>query len=90
MKTIIKIPLFVEIETDEGMDRKVISNGVRDYFIPEFYRTLKSKDLLSWMYSSELKKLSSTIGKNARFKILTQADIFFQQKPVVVDKKPWE
>lgn len=90
MKTIIKIPLFVEIETDEGMDRKVISSGIRDYFIPEFYRTLKSKDLLSWMYSSELKKLTSVIGKNARFKILTQADIFFQQKPVVVDKKPWE
>jgi len=90
MKTIIKIPMFVEIETDEGLDRKVISSGVRDFFIPEFYRTLKSKDLLSWMYSSELKKLSNSVGRNARFKILTQADIFMQQKPVVVNKKPWE
>jgi len=90
MKTIIKIPMFVEIETSDGMDRKVISSGVRDFFIPEFYRTLKSKDFLSWMYSSELKKLKNIVGDNARIKLLTQADIFMQQKPVSVDKKPWE
>jgi len=90
MKTIIKIPMFVEIETSDGMDRKVISSSVRDFFIPEFYRTLKSKDFLSWMYSSELKKLKNIVGDNARIKLLTQADIFMQQKPVSVDKKPWE
>jgi len=90
MKTIIKIPMFVEIEMSDGMDRKVISSGVRDFFIPEFYRTLKSKDFLSWMYSSELKKLKNIVGDNARIKLLTQADIFMQQKPVSVDKKPWE
>lgn len=90
MKTIIKIPMFVEIETSDGMDRKVISSGVRDLFIPEFYRTLKSKDFLSWMYSSELKRLKNIVGDNARIKLLTQADIFMQQKPASVDKKPWE
>lgn len=90
MKTIIKIPLFVEIETDDGLDRKIISNAVRDFFIPEVYRVMKSQDLISWMYNSEKKKLSSVIGSNSRFKILTQSDLFIPKKITEVVKKPWE
>lgn len=90
MKTIIKIPLFVEIETSDGLDRKIISNAVRDFFIPEVYRVMKSQDLISWIYNSEKKKLSSVIGNNSSFRILTQTDLFIPKNPSVVDKKPWD
>lgn len=90
MKTIIKIPLFVEINTNDGLDRKIISNAVRDFFIPEVYRVMKSQDLISWMYNSEKKKLSSVIGNNASFKILTQSDLFIPRNENIADKKPWD
>lgn len=77
MKTIIKIPLYIEIETEDGKDRKAISGSVRSYFIPEFYHVVQDKfDLVQWMDTRVLRDLQNITGPGTRFRLLTETDLF--------------
>jgi len=80
MKTIIKIPLYVEVETEDGLDRKIISESFRGHFIPEFFNSLKIIDLLSYFESRQLRFLKEAIGSKARFKFISDRDLFTGNK----------
>lgn len=80
MKTIIKVPLYVEVETEDGLDRKLISESFRGYFVPEFFKALKVIDLLNYFESRQLKFLREAIGKGARFKFISDHDLFIGSK----------
>lgn len=81
MKTIIKVPLYVEVETVDGLDRKVISEAFRSYFIPEFFSSLKVIDPLRYFENRQLRFLQEAIGSNARFKFISDHDLFIGSKP---------
>lgn len=91
MKTIIKIPLYVEIETEEGKDRKAISNAIRSYFIPEFFSVINSKfDLIQWMSSRELRNLREVTGKGTSFRLISDTDLFVPKSSKVSDIDSWK
>lgn len=89
MKTIIKVRLYVEVETEDGLDRKLISASIDRNFIPEFFRTLKVIDLLGYFSSSSLKNLKKEIGDKSRFKLMSDSDLFERPSDKGKSKDPW-
>lgn len=83
MKTIIKIPLYVEIDSEDGLDRKVISTAIRSYFIPEFFNSLKVINLLGYFSSSSLRAIKRDVGENLRFKFISDFDLMQGGKPKI-------
>jgi hypothetical protein len=77
MKTIIKIPLYVEVTTEDGLNRKTISDGIRDYFIPEFFDVVQNRfDLVQYLSSSNLRNLRNSTGPGSKFRLISNSDLF--------------
>ena len=83
MTTIIKIPLYVEIETEDGLDRKVIARSVQSNFIPEFYSVIQTNiSLISYFSSSSLRFIKQDLGNDIRFRFIQNSDLFRKADPI--------
>lgn len=82
MKTVIKIPLYVEVTTEEGLNRKTISDGIRDYLIPEFLKFAKTNFVPDvYLSSRNNRNLRIATGDKSRFRLLSNSDLFLGGNP---------
>lgn len=90
MKTIIKIPVYVELTTPEQDDRKEVTNGVRSILQPALIRIIK-EFFPGYIYESEKKELKRYLNNNFRFRIVTESEVLKVgvEKPST-EKKPWD
>lgn len=72
MKTIIKFPIYVEIETD-NVDRKLVSDAANSVLYPSLLKYLSSAK-----YRSEILKEFRDVAKVTTLdvKLLTEVDLF--------------
>lgn len=85
MKTVIKIPLYVEVETEDGVDRKLISSSVRDYLIPAFFDSIKISDPSRYFSSAGVRKIHNSLGVKFRYRFLSDSDLFVGKGPKSLD-----
>lgn len=97
MKTIIKIPLYVEIESEDGGDRKSITEAVRAFLQPELLEVIQSSTISISRYfrASQMREFSKALGKGSRFRFISELEILKtgikdSNHQVMVDKKPWD
>lgn len=76
MKTIIKLPLYLEIETVDGLDRKLITKAVREIFQSELEDVFRNLSILDYFPSKKLKLFKSFLGVNPKFKFIFETEIF--------------
>lgn len=71
MKTIMKLPLYIEVETGSNVDRSVVSKAASDILIPEIVKYLSQGKFKTQV----LNEVSGRIGVPADVQILTQIDV---------------
>jgi hypothetical protein len=73
METIIKLPLYLKIDTLENVDRSKISNLAKAVIIPEVLKMMKKGFSLNRLFSPEdLTYIVSILGKGAEIDLLTE------------------
>lgn len=72
MKTIIKFPIYVEIDT-ENVDRKVVTEAANAYLYPRLIEWLSSKRI-AYRHLREFRKLTGQ--EDASIKLFTDGDLF--------------
>lgn len=91
MKTIIKIPVYVEITSSQN-DRKEVTKAVRDFIQPEILDTLKNRFDLSYLSSSQRRSIKAILGDSPSLRFVSASQIL--RTGVFPDplnnKKPWE
>lgn len=91
MKTIIKIPVYLEISSGQD-DRKIVTGVVRDTIQPEIFNFLKERFDLSWISSTQRRRIKTELGDNATIRFVTPGMILktgtFPESPS--NKKPWD
>jgi len=74
MKTIIKIPIYVELSTPEQSDRKEVTNGTRSVLQPALFRVVK-EFFPQYIYESEKRELKAYCGNNFRFRVVSESEV---------------
>jgi hypothetical protein len=97
MKTIIKIPLYVEIESEDGGDRKQITEAVRSLLQPELLYVIQSSEysIARYFRASQMREFSKQLGKGSRFRFISEFEILKSgikdsNHQINVEKKPWD
>jgi len=77
MKTIIKIPLYVEIESEEGGDRRAITSAVRSILQPELLHVIQSSNISIDRYfrQSQMREFAKLLGKGSRYRFVSELEI---------------
>lgn len=78
MKTIIKIPVYVEIGSPEGTDRKAITEAVKEFLKPEILEQLKSGNTPRYFSNSAMKNFHKKCGEGSSYRFVSEFEIFKQ------------
>lgn len=70
MITVIKIPIYLSIETD-NMDRSVVTKTAQQVVIPRLIKVWQSKGLSGLFSSVEAQQVDAVLGKLNEWKLLT-------------------
>lgn len=74
MKTVIKVPIYLEIESGQ-QDRKEVTKAVRNIIQPELKDFVKSRFNLDWLSSSQKRELRAILGDNPTLRVTSEAQI---------------
>lgn len=83
MKTIIKIPLYVEVSHREGMDRKVLSDAVRGILHNEIIESLRDGNTSRYFSDRKMKLFHQQIGSDSTYRFVTEFEIFHKPNQIL-------
>lgn len=70
MITVIKIPIYLSIETD-NMDRSVVTKTAQQIVVPRLIKSWQSKGLTGLFTSADIQRVDAILGKLNEWKLLT-------------------
>jgi len=70
MITVIKIPIYLSIETD-NMDRSIVTKTAQNVVVPRLIKTWQSKGLTGLFNYTEARQIDAVLGKLNEWKLLT-------------------
>jgi len=73
MKTVLKVPLYLVIETEGKVDRNLLVSNVEEILFPVWVKAVKSKDID--FSSSNREKFSKAIGQKAKISLTPSLEI---------------